>query len=104
MRVALVWLALIVTAQFIPPGDAWLECCSERDCEETQVEVLVHYADMSEIKVTGFDLFLLDRANVHTSLNSKEYLCRYNLDKPPSYENTRCVFVTQSLTHKEGHT
>ncbi len=109
VNVGLVFAAFVVflsfdpkLSQFIPPGDAWQECCDETDCKEMSIEVIGGQSVLSEIKAGDFDPVLLDGRKVHQSFNGKEYLCRFHQDKPPSYYNTRCVFVTHRMANSKG--
>src|SRR5687767_514525 len=71
----------------------WNSCCDERDCIEARVRIRYLNKSTAFVSVDDFEPFTVASDKVFPSTNGHSYHCRYDISKPPSTDNIRCVFI-----------
>jgi hypothetical protein len=71
----------------------WNSCCDERDCIEAKVRIRYLNKSTAFVSVDEFEPFTVASDKVLPSANGHSYHCRYDISKPPSTDNIRCVFI-----------
>ncbi len=80
----------------IPTDEAtWASCCDHRDCMEAKINVAYQAGDLARVAIGAYPIFELEAAKIFRSTNGRSYFCRRDVERPPTAENTRCVFYSQ---------
>lgn len=80
-----------VHPEVLPPE--WNRCCDQRDCHRGQVSIRYLNQETAFVAIEHYKPFTVPASKVFKSTDGWSYFCRINVDKPPSTDNIRCIFI-----------